>query len=721
MKERLSILIDGVPRELDLNSPSGITLSYKSPIFGDLGKVQASSTYTFNLPLTANNRRVFDSAEDVRKLPSMAMHRLKARYELNGIPVLGEANLYLESFADKYRCVMTWNVIDGLQNLLDNDIALNELPNDGKETTFGIVRDTPMNGWVLTPNDTDVIPNYNCGIPFQLWEVPTSGDGRRSVTVTNFSAYPMPCVPIVNIVSRINSHFGTKIDIAESGHELTDYGVIPLVGIDLNHEQRQLRKAILSAPKITYVNSTIKADDELYFPDFISFGQIDVRVKDWLGVGTFGFSNPGTQPKTVFENVGVRVSVERCSLSIDGNLSAGFQIEGGDDAPTLSVYQLQTYWPDGYKTTGGNSVVRYFWHWVELASIEGVANGTQNGYSRYDFNFSPDGGGELLECENVSSDGRSSPVIFVFSHRCGWITMWKDIEITPLNSNNARGRHPIDIVGNLPDIGCLSFVKTLFHMTASFPMVNDAGQIVCGYYSDLYTNIPHAKDWSDRITTPFSTPPSEVKWKCGDYAQKNFFQMKSDSEQKKDSDEVQDDTYGDGKAILEVANPILPLTKNVIELPFYGPYIRNRKLPAYETGNTMKAWTLEDDVPSGMKKVTYNRLTFVNPKPCVGMLYNRDVIETNNAGQKNVLSTKLSMRVWTFKDDLAETESFKALQKIVANPIVITENLRLNEFDLMELDFSVPVYLSKYCAYFAIISIQYSPFGSCKCELIKLP
>ena len=52
---------------------------------------------------------------------------------------------------------------------------------------------------------------------------------------------------------------------------------------------------------------------------------------------------------------------------------------------------------------------------------------------------------------------------------------------------------------------------------------------------------------------------------------------------------------------------------------------------------------------------------------------------------------------------------------------MITENLRLNEHDLRMLDYTVPVYLEKYGAYFAIVSISRDSKGVCKCELIKLP
>lgn len=77
--------------------------------------------------------------------------------------------------------------------------------------------------------------------------------------------------------------------------------------------------------------------------------------------------------------------------------------------------------------------------------------------------------------------------------------------------------------------------------------------------------------------------------------------------------------------------------------------------------------------------------------------------------------------IWDGFAHLDEHQSYKSLAKVMEKPIVITEYLQLNELDLRDLDYTVPIYLEKYNAYFAIVSIQRDSKGSCKCELIKLP
>jgi hypothetical protein len=77
--------------------------------------------------------------------------------------------------------------------------------------------------------------------------------------------------------------------------------------------------------------------------------------------------------------------------------------------------------------------------------------------------------------------------------------------------------------------------------------------------------------------------------------------------------------------------------------------------------------------------------------------------------------------VWNDFVKINSDPSYSYLSRIMENPIVITENLRLNEHDLRMLDYTVPVYLEKYGANFAIVSISRDSKGVCKCELIKLP
>ena len=89
MKEELYIYTkDGVRKNIDLNTPSGITLKWVSNLFNSLDKVNCSYSYTFNIPMTRHNREVFDNAEDVRHISNLLGYKMKCEYIQNGIPLL---------------------------------------------------------------------------------------------------------------------------------------------------------------------------------------------------------------------------------------------------------------------------------------------------------------------------------------------------------------------------------------------------------------------------------------------------------------------------------------------------------------------------------------------------------------------------------------------------------------------------------------------------------
>jgi len=72
----------------------------------------------------------------------------------------------------------------------------------------------------------------------------------------------------------------------------------------------------------------------------------------------------------------------------------------------------------------------------------------------------------------------------------------------------------IDIASNLPDISCMTFMKSLFLMIGAYPIVTAEGDIVPSYFSDLEANVAagHVVDWSNKIVGCYGDLPSEVKY-----------------------------------------------------------------------------------------------------------------------------------------------------------------------------------------------------------------
>jgi len=65
-------------------------------------------------------------------------------------------------------------------------------------------------------------------------------------------------------------------------------------------------------------------------------------------------------------------------------------------------------------------------------------------------------------------------------------------------------------------------------------------------------------------------------------------------------------------------------------------------------------------------------------------------------------------------------ENYQTYESVIKTPVYIKEKFLLGEYDLLDLDYSRPVYLSQYGAFFAIIRLQANSDGICECELLKL-
>ena len=142
VKEELYIIVDGERKQLDLTSPSDITLNFVSNLFNDLSKINASYSYTFKLPRTANNVRVLEIADDVRANGKFTCIKNDAEYIYDGVSLFSNANLYISGVEEEsISAVLTWDVNKGLQELNKRDMSLRELGNYLPEGEYDYVGD----------------------------------------------------------------------------------------------------------------------------------------------------------------------------------------------------------------------------------------------------------------------------------------------------------------------------------------------------------------------------------------------------------------------------------------------------------------------------------------------------------------------------------------------------------------------------------------------------
>lgn len=690
MYEELYIIDGGKRLKVDLSLPSGITLNFKSNIFGDLSKITCSFTYTFKLPLTANNRRVFDNADDVRCISNKIRRRLKAEYLQNGIPLFSNANLYVESTEKCFNAVMTWGVISGFQTLKDDDISIKELPLVAKPI-FG-----PCNAKIAEWKNTSdfVKPLYNAGLTY------VSENGWKNQYNT-YSVFPLPAIPVYRLIQLINTKYGTKFNLGgeyiygdtTDNHSIINFGVIPCISVDAQEdvetEVASLYWTTPTADSLSGIGNVIKSPTN-------AFGSID-SAKFRVNKDSSG------RMESITNISGVAIEVEA-----DGMFWANFLWRPDDYKWDVTVNESAGAKPTLNFYIGSESVASVEGRYLETDS-QGVICwafkfSKEKGYERVSFTIPA--GATLFLAFTCSlnrfscSEIRECNKVRLYSSQNAGNIKWSEPE-------DRAGSFEMDLMNNLPDISCMTLMKALFFMLGAFPTINTAGEIVPAYYTALKENVVagNAVDWSHKITSEYSALPSKTTYKVSGFGQRNYYIMKNDDVDGK-GEEDDTDVYASGIGIIYVGNEVIEKNKTIIQLPFYAPYIKNKKAPSLPTGNTMKFWYRENDETKTKEA-----------KPCFGMI--KPLIQSTGGNPTGI--EWMGMEVWNGFATIASDESYAYLSKIMENPIVVEEKLHLNEHDLRNIDYSVPVYLAKYGAYFAIVSITRDSKGISKCELLKLP
>lgn len=743
MYEELYIIKDGERHKLDLNCPSGITLNFKSNLFGDLSKISASYSYTFKLPMTLNNRLALDTPEDIRRNSTTTRHKYKCEFWQNGVDLFSEANLYVDTTdSQNYNAVMTWGVVAGFEALKDNDLSLREIGNGVNELgRYGSI-------WLPTPDDFDndtllLHPYRGLGIyeesKGKVWCLVNYEN--KPVSKTN-----IPVVPIQYIIDRINRTYGTRFNlgniydgrswdnnthsyIPNGDSVIISRGVVPLVKTGLTDEQYAARTAILTNfGSHSYslilgsaeINLPFDAWDGNKYPQIISFDIQQPQNNNYFTVGSGGNVKPSIN--WVFykkDSTGSKiVLVEKFKL--DGHIRVVF------DGWTSAESKMSVYHRIAERDNDNPTKVNYTMK--EVGSVTGrfVAYENFNGKTCdvIEFDFRKSQGLSPIEIED---EGSSSyyPFFFNFNRVVKRIVEGR-VEITPmgkLSDDVVNKGYETDVFSNLPDISCLEFMKSLFYVMGAFPGLSRDGEIIPLRYSSIRRNISNGNtaDWSEKITTAVHVNPEKITFKVSGFGQNNYFLLKNDDLDQTEPEEGED-VYEAGKMKIVCDNNSLERNKTIIQIPWFGPYLKSGKCPSLATEKDMKYQEFD---PNDYK---YSNC---EAKPALGLIVPgaEGTYKSSYDSSGNLLSEtytpngtyRMFMVVLNPFRDVYESDDYDYLQEIVYHPYIITESFRLDEFDLRDIDFTRPVYLEKYNAYFAIVSIQRDANGKCKCELIKLP
>lgn len=664
MTEELYIIKDGKRSKLDIKTPSGITLSYESNLFNSLDKVNSSRSYTFNLPKTNNNVQIFDIMQDIRSTGTIVGKTYPVEFIVNGVNLCRDAKIYINEVKEEFSAVMTWDIVDGLTTLKNNDVNISELETSAERKSIS-------ENHIVTPYwqikdlypSSSICPKYVAGVDAN-W------------------LYAPPVVSVSELLTRINTKFGTKIFQNDEGsllsNDLITNGCIPDIKCQLSDVQYQK-----------------------YNSKFTSISQNSNGLLTW----TINTNNSGTLYDVTTSSIKTK-QMERGGIY--SKYIYKFHITGkiAFSHPSGNVpYIMEVFTSNGSEENVLATIEREY----DGKNFSNVFNFTKESGTPIEVSITDDSyvGGIYFRMLDGYEDGQVCEGLVIDSSSY--------IELYPVIEEGGEP-HPTDIFYSLPEISCLSLVKSMFYMMGAFPKLGKNGNVVPCYYSDLYNNIEdnNVYDWSKNIVN-LPDNPKELCWKVGDFAQKNYYCMKSDKPLETSENDKVEQGYTSGADEIVVNNCLLEKSKIIVQLPFYAPYAKNEKYPLAPTGNTFKYWTYGDK---------YYKFSASEAKPIFGIVKGKVFQVPDDEGNYDSEDGYV-MECWNdFQKRKASNSttptSMDCLQNIIATPKVVKIELMLDEYTLSMLEYDKPVYLSQFSSFFAIIKIQRSSNGICEAELIRI-
>lgn len=254
------------------------------------------------------------------------------------------------------------------------------------------------------------------------------------------------------------------------------------------------------------------------------------------------------------------------------------------------------------------------------------------------------------------------------------------VKLSSINYDNKQlsygGVYPIG--SNLPDISVVDFIKQICWLFGLFAIKIDTGVFFMPV-SKIIDNRNKAVDWSKKLV-PTGWTAKETSYTFGDFAQKNYFRYEENENAKS----------ADGYMVVQ--NNTLDHEKDLVKLPYTagGDNGDMSSVPYFKWSDDGTIVELED---------CGDRIMYLHYESGTGEY------------------PKLSFKGLSFNEIILKY--YSSYRDLIKLPFVIKDTFRLTEIDLKNIDYTIPVYIERYAAFFAIISIK-SQGDYSECELLKL-
>ena len=671
--------------QVDTSQDQQMTIQHISNLLTGVDSITASSTLSVKLPRTARNDRVFDLATRPQHPSSMTHRKIECRVHINGIDMMKNAYCYLlDSEFDNYEIVIVFGLMQHYGQWLDAAKSLKELADTGQSVLWNWraafyditvpagsthdVNEYPPIWYGNDPNINTYTPQNGLG-KLMYYGIYTPGFDRTDNLVNYANVHPF--VTMREIWERIISENSLNFILPSS------------VLLDMENLAIVLTSVSGNAAQGTHNadnNTATGHPDTIRLSSALKFGWniICTTIGDCFQNG-----NPyGVKGKILHKGDADAVDLVISMLLADtssfpyngGHQSASYILNAVGHMEYLNlcvyVYATQqtitltpTYTAIGISWQGTIHVP--CWNAHEGDAIADIWIDNDIGICTY--------------CEGAFNDywmlGRDAwDRLFTWSACSVGVRYYTGSIIYP---------HPnFRCFMNLPDIKQLDFVKFVCQLYCLFPVVDSSSEEIIRFvpFDTLQNNITGAYDWSDKLLEYARDVPKRISFRAGDYARNNIIAYKED-----DNDPVSDDIR---TGILAVDDHTLDREKELITFPL-----------AATDNDTINQYSIKTETDDSDPPIVTYEAEFTE---CVHRLMR--VTEWLDPIHKKV--TRLGFV--NLSVPYIISTYYATYQAAIMQPRIITEHIRLNELEMRDVDFTHPVYLSKYGRYFAIKQIQWT-------------
>ncbi len=798
MKEELFVIIDGERKQLDLNTPSGITLTYKSNLFGDLSQIEDNYSYEFTLPETSINRKMLENKNT---------RTIDAEFFINGVCIFKNCLLYIKKHETQegYQVFLRVTLIDSLKKIRDRDVSIRDLGGTdyikddfGTEEADDIITDAScynvfvgrepfpaIQNMFVQVEDEHLFPEsyseqckkpyyrllYGAGVGLRKDSTGTviakvkrkAGGGIIDSVVTPFYLFenklltPPPVASIPYLISKIADYFGINISSDSVGLEKFCLPFSRMGQTECLMRQNYITlpiKADVQSINIRYDSNnpdtwwwSFKKDSrtELYIHSLYYQKELEYKTKNTILKKTIKgswwdnsnaisiwprlFTYQGGMGKNSYVRGCIKIKYRVLDVPKSINSAPQLKIKSSLFSSPSSILSLYDAINISFERDTDSEYAKEFSVDGDFLdkSVSGIGNADNMKYSgtfTVVYEMRPEYGGKLV---SLGENFWGQKALFLYVETGDYRFAVEEIDSMDLvvysgdtellSERNNSNSGCMNYYKNLPDITCVELLNNLSFASGAFLSFDYATNTLKFTRRNIVLE-KTAVDWGDKIVFKHNFYDKKIEYSnssfTGEIGKTTFFLMKNDEVDNfgnPQKDEIDKSYYKHsyGKMIFEGGD--LPENVTYLNSVFSGALISWPHARAFDSGTTTDFWEIEAATFDGSTSSLLNVKTNEG-SAFLGMFKSIYVKDYGYFG---------GISIWQFPSNMSESKEYMMLSRIWKAPYTIEEYMELSEFDLRDLDYTVPIYLHKYNAYFGIVAIERYDDGICKVIMFKLP